>query len=149
MKGPPMRHALVITTTCFALAAGAASPAGAQSSLFTAANEAWFGRAYDSRPLASHPQQKTASIHVFRMLGHRPESERWHPDEHDEEIKRFRETGETSVAAYVTFRNRKGNFYNYLSCSKEDRNGVTCAVECDGGSFRLKRENANTALLTN
>src|SRR5262249_20910901 len=112
-----MRHALVITTTCFALAAGAPSPARAQSSLLTADKEACFGRVYDAGHLASHPQQKTASIHVFRMLGHRPESERWHPDEHDEEIKRFRETGETSVAAYVTFRNRKGNFYNYLSCS--------------------------------
>jgi len=144
-----MRHALVITTACFALTTGAASPAGAQSSLFTADQEACFGRVYDPAHLASHPQQKTASMHVFRMLGHRPESERWHPDERDEEIKRFRETGETSVAAYVTFRNRKGNFYNYLSCSKEDRDGVTCAVECDGGSFRLKRENANTALLTN
>jgi len=144
-----MRHPLVITMTWFAVAAVAASPAGAQSSLFTADKEACFGRVYDPAHLASHPQQKTASIHVFRMIGHRPESERWHPDERDEEIQRFHETGETSVAAYVTFRNRKDNFYNYLNCSKEDRNGVTCAVECDGGTFKLKRENANTALLTN
>jgi hypothetical protein len=133
------------------LGTGAPSPASAQSRnpVFTADKEACFGRVYDRSHLASHPQQKTASIHVYRSLGHRRESELWDPGERDEEIKRFRESGETSVEAFVTFRDRKGNFHNGLTCSKEGQDGVLCAIECDGGSFKLKRESANATLLTN
>ncbi len=140
MRSPALLSALTLVL--------AASPAATQG-LFSADQEACFGRIYDRGHLASHPQQKTASIHVLRSLGHRPQSELWYPGAREEEIKRFRETGGTSVYAFVNFRDRRGSFYNSLICSQDGRDGMLCGVECDGGSFRLKRENANTALLTN
>jgi hypothetical protein len=145
-----MRQPLLTSAVAAFLAANAL-PAAAQSRnpVFTADKEACFGRAYDRAHMASHPDQKATSLYVSRWLGHRPEAENWTPDERANEIKRFRETGETSVMAFVTFRDRPGNFSNSLTCNKEGSDGVTCAIECDGGSFKLKRENANTALLTN
>jgi hypothetical protein len=117
--------------------------------LFTADQEACFGRVYDRAHLASHPSQKVTSLHIFRSLGERPEAENWQASSRDEAIKQFRETGEASVQAFVTFRDRKGYFHNWLTCGRETKDGVRCYIECDGGSFGLKRENASTALLTN
>jgi hypothetical protein len=145
-----MRHPLFGSAIAAVLVANTA-PTAAQTRnpVFTADKEACFGRVYDRTHLSTHPDQKATSIHVFRSLGHRPESEKWYPGERDEEIKRFRDSGQASVTTFVTFRDRRGNFYNHLTCSKEDRDGVFCAIECDGGSFKLKRENANSTLLTN
>jgi hypothetical protein len=53
------------------------------------------------------------------------------------------------VQAFVTFRGRPGYFHNWLNCSKETKEGTRCSVECDGGSFDLKRESADTVLLNN
>jgi hypothetical protein len=61
----------------------------------------------------------------------------------------FREDGQAAASVFVTMRNRKGTLSNALSCDKEGKEGVRCMVECDGGSFMLRRENAKTALLTN
>jgi hypothetical protein len=145
-----MPRSILMAALAAVLAAGA-TPAAAQTRnpLFTADQEACFGRVYDREHLASHPQQKTASIHIFRSIGHRPEAENWSPGEREEEIQRFRDSGETAIYAFATFRDRRGNFYNTLNCNKEGQDGSLCAVDCDGGSFKLKRENANAALLTN
>ena len=126
-------------------------PATAQAGapLFTADQEACFGRVYDRGHLASHPAQKVTSIHIFRSLSERPEAENWQQNQRDEAIKRYRESGETSVHAFVTFRDRKGYFHNALTCNKKTRNGVGCYIECDGGSFDIKRESPTTALLNN
>jgi hypothetical protein len=121
----------------------------ARTPLFTADQEACFGRVYDQPHLARHPNQKVTGIHIFRSLSERPEAENWQPNQRDEAIKRFRESGETSVQAFVTFRDRKGYFHNALTCNKETRNGVGCYIECDGGSFDIKRESPTTALLSN
>jgi hypothetical protein len=129
----------------------AATPAAAQARtpLFTADQEACFGRVYDQSHLARHPDQKVTGIHIFRSLSERPEAENWRPNQREEIIKRFRETGETSVQAFATFRDRRGYFHNALTCNKETKNGVGCYIECDGGSFDLKRESPTTALLHN
>jgi hypothetical protein len=126
-------------------------PASAQSRppIFTADREACFGRAYDRAHLASHPQQKVTGIHVLRSLGERPEAENWQPDQREEIIKTFREDGRTNVSAFVTFRDRKGTFYNTLGCEKEGKNGALCYIECDGGSFLLRRDSVNAVLLNN
>jgi hypothetical protein len=126
-------------------------PAAAQARapLFTADQEACFGRVYDPPHLARHPDQKVTSIHIFRSLSERPEAENWQQNQRDEAIKRYRESGETSVQAFVTFRDRGGYFHNALTCNKETRNGVGCYIECDGGSFDIKRESPTTALLNN
>jgi hypothetical protein len=128
-----------------------ALPAAAQprTTLFTADQEACFGRVYDQSHLAGHPEQKVTSIHIFRSLSERPEAENWRPNQREEIIKRFRESGETNVQAFVTFRDRRGYFHNALTCNKETKNGVGCYIECDGGSFDLKRESPTTALLHN
>jgi hypothetical protein len=89
------------------------------------------------------------SLHIFRYLSQRPESEYWQASERDEAIKRFHETGVAWVQAFVTFRGRTGHFHNWLHCTKETKEGTHCYVECDGGSFDLKRESARTALLNN
>jgi len=140
-----MRSPILTSAVLLALAA---TPATSQD-LFSADQEACFGRVYDRAHLAGHPRQRTLSLHVLRSLGPRPGSELWHPRAREEAIKRYRESGESAVAAFVAFRDRAGHFHNTLICSKEGHDGVVCAVECDGGSFRLRRESANTALLTN
>jgi hypothetical protein len=128
---------------------GVPAAAEARAPLFTADQEACFGRVYDRGHLASHPDQKVTGIHIFRSLSERPEAENWQQNQRDEAIKRYRESGETSVQAFVTFRDRKGYFHNALTCNKETRNGVGCYIECDGGSFDIKRESPTTALLNN
>src|SRR5262249_27797777 len=128
-----------------------ALPAAAQTRepLLIADQEACFGRVYDRQHLASRPSQKVTSLHILRPLGERPEAENWQATRRDEAIKQFRETGEAEVQAFVAFRDRKGYFYNWLTCAKESSNGMTCFISCDGGSFELKRESGGTALLTN
>src|SRR5438105_7256593 len=126
------------------VALGAPPAAGEprNNSLFTADQEACFSHVYDRAHLASHPTQKVTSIHIFRSLGERAEAENWRADQRAEAIKRFREDGRSEVEAFVTFRDRRGYFYNSLSCNKEDSRGVHCFIDCDGGSFTLKRESA-------
>src|SRR5262245_45343064 len=134
-----------------ALMLATAVPASAQMRvpLLTADQEACFGRVYDRQHLASHPNQKVTSLHIFRPLGERPEAENWQATRRDEAIKQFRDSGEAEVEALVTFRERKGYFHNWLTCGKESKDGMRCHIACDGGSFELKRESAGTALLTN
>jgi len=117
--------------------------------IFTADQEACFGRVYDRGHLASHPQQKATSFHVYRWLGQRPEAENWYAAEREEATRHFREEGRFNVETYVAFRDRRGTFYNDLSCTSDNKGGITCAVDCDGGSFNLKRENASAVTLTN
>jgi hypothetical protein len=136
-------HATISLAATLALAI----PAAAQ--LFTAEQEACFGRVYDRAHLASHPSQKVTSLHVFRPVGDRPQAENWKPSRRDEAIKQFRENGQAQVEAFVTFRDRKGYFHNWLTCNKETNAGARCYIECDGGSFDLRRESAGTVLLNN
>jgi hypothetical protein len=117
--------------------------------VFTADRDACYGRVYDAAHLKSHPKQKVTSIHVLRSLERRREAENWTPDARAESIRSFREEGQTSVTAFVNFRDRNGTFHNSLTCDKETRDGVRCMVECDGGSFRVARSNANAVLLHN
>src|SRR5437660_129956 len=110
------------------MAALACPRAGAETRtpLFTADQEACFGRVYDQGHLASHPDQKVTGIHIFRPLGERKEAETWRPDQREQAIKSFRETGQTNIEAFVTFHNRRGYFHNSLICDQEGRNGVRC-----------------------
>jgi hypothetical protein len=153
-------------------------PVGAQSRapLFVADQETCFGRVYDRAHLARHPNQKVTSLHIFRYLGERPGAEWQVSQKRDEAITGFRKTGHAWVRAFVTFRGRTGYFHNWLGCrpvaelraqladtsaartSKAVEpavwlpgwdDGVHCSVECDGGSFVLKRESPTTVLLHN
>src|SRR5262245_31954169 len=92
--------------------------------LFTAEQEACFGRVYDAAHLKAHPKQKVASFHVLRSLERRRTAENWTPDERAETIRNFKEDGQMSVTALVTFRDRKGAFYNHLVCNKETAEGM-------------------------
>jgi hypothetical protein len=151
MDGKVTRLAIGLVAVWMAAAPLTIFPAAAQNRnpIFTADREACYGRVYDRNHLASHPQQKVTSVHILRSLGERPEAESFEPNQREEEIKKFRETGETNVTALVTFRDRKGTFYNSLTCNKDDGRGAHCYIECDGGSFTLKREAAGTVLLEN
>src|SRR5436190_19127081 len=81
------------------------APASAQTRepLLTADQEACFGRVYDRAHLASHPNQKVTSLHIFRPLGERPQAENWQATRRDEAIKQFGEIGEAEVEAIATF----------------------------------------------
>jgi hypothetical protein len=114
-----------------------------QKPLFTADQEACFGRVYDRTHLASHPQQKVTGIHIFRYLSERPEAENWRADQRADLSR------SPSVQAFITFNDRPGYFHNWLMCPDESKNGVHCFVECGGGSFDMKRESPTTALLYN
>jgi hypothetical protein len=154
MDNFPMRNPLSMRNLAVALLLAATAlplPASAQSRppLFTADREACFGRVYDRAHLASHPQQKVTSVHILRSLGERPEAENWRPDQREQIINTFREDGRTNVSAFVNFRDRKATFYNTLGCEKEGKDGAFCAIDCDGGSFRLTRESVNAVLLNN
>jgi hypothetical protein len=137
----------ILVTTALALSGSAGAQAGAP--LFVADQEACFGRVYDRAHLAAHPNQTVTSFHIFRYLGERPKAESWQASQRDEAIKRFRQTGSAWVQAFVTFRGRTGYFHNWLVCTKEAKEGTHCYVECDGGSFDLKRESAGKVLLNN
>jgi hypothetical protein len=138
---------IILVTTTLTLSRPAGAQAGAP--LFVADQEACFGRVYDRAHLAAHPNQKVTSLHIFRYLGELPEAENWQASQRDEAIKRFRETGYADVQAFVTFRGRPGYFHNWLVCAREAKEGTQCFVECDGGTFDLKRESAGTVLLNN
>jgi len=150
----PVRFPLFVRVfTVAALGSLAAWPTPSRTEtrppLFTAEQEACFGRTYDAAHLKAHPKQKVASIHVLRALERRRTAENWTPDERAESIRNFREDGQSNVTALVTFRDRKGAFHNHLVCDKETRAGMNCMVECDGGSFRLARTGGNAVLLHN
>jgi hypothetical protein len=131
------------------LVAGSAA-SQAQTPIFKAEEEACFGRVYDRAHLAKHPKQKAVSVHVWRSLSERPEAENWTPGQRAEAIRQFKEDGQILVDAYVTFRDRKGHFYNTLSCSVgDDKTKLNCMIDCDGGSFVLEPTKANAALLHN
>jgi hypothetical protein len=118
--------------------------------MFEAEKEACFGRVYDQAHLKAHPQQKVTSIHVFRSLDDRKEAENWTPARRQERIDMLKsENPSVGVDAYVTFRDRKGYFYNSLSCSDSSDEGVMCGIDCDGGSFVLKPGNAGSIMLQN
>jgi hypothetical protein len=117
--------------------------------IFAADREACFGRVYDAAHLKAHPKQKVTSLHVLRSLEERREAENWTPDARAEAIRSFREEGQASVTAFVNFRDKKGTFHNSLTCDKETAAGMTCLIECDGGSFRLNRSGANSVMLNN
>jgi hypothetical protein len=53
-----------------------------------------------------------------------------------------------NVSAYVRFRDRKGVFWNALSCSQGEEGTVFCGIDCDGGSFKL-RPSGGALLLQN
>jgi hypothetical protein len=137
----------ILVTMALALSRTAGAQAGAQ--LFVADQEACFGRVYDRAHLANHPNQQVTSLHIFRYLGDRPEAENWRAGLRDELIKMFHQDGVAWVQAFVTFRGRTGYFHNWLNCTKETKEITHCYVECDGGSFDLKRESAGTVLLNN
>jgi hypothetical protein len=149
MEAIRMLTSIILVITALTLSRPAGAQAGAP--LFVADQEACFGRVYDRAHLAAHPNQTVTSLHIFRYLGERPEAENWRASQRDEAIKQFRETGYAWVQAFVTFRGRPGYFHNWLGChpKEEAKEGTHCSIECDGGSFDLKRESAGTVLLNN
>ena len=79
--------------------------------VFTADRDACYGRVYDAAHMKSHPKQKVTSLHILRSLETRRAAENWTPDARAESLRNFREEGQTSVSAFVTFRDRKGIFH--------------------------------------
>lgn len=99
--------------------------------------QACFGRDYDANHLASHPRQRVTSLYLFRDFTPDTNSE-FEPDSPDALRDNDGIEGRIGVDTYVRLRDRKGVYSNHFSCSKSDSGGVSCAIDCDGGSFRLK-----------
>lgn len=128
-----------------ALSGGCGGQAQAQTSL--AANQpACYGRVYDQAHLSKHPRQKVTSLYVWRSVEDRKEAENYTARKAEDQPEGF------GVDAYVTFRDRRGNFQNSLWCGGpgDDSKGKNrCSIDCDGGSFVLEQDNANSMLLRN
>lgn len=110
--------------------------------------EACYGRVYDQAHLAKHPKQLVTSLHLFRDLD--PDQNTESEPQTREEFTRYESEGSyVNVSAYVRFRNRKGIYWNALTCHKTPDGKLTrCGIDCDGGSFTLKPQQKNL-ILTN
>jgi hypothetical protein len=65
---------------------------------------------------SAQPSAAESDQRPYPALGGRADAENWQPDGRAEAIKRFREDGETGVAAFVAFCDRRGMFDNFLTC---------------------------------
>lgn len=99
--------------------------------------EACFGRVYDAKHLASHPRQRVTSFHLFRDFSVDPNAE-YLPDDPQSLLDGDGEYGRVNLSAYVRLRDKKGVFSNTFSCGRGEKGGISCAIDCDGGSFKLK-----------
>lgn len=107
--------------------------------------EACFGRVYDARHLASHPKQRVTSLFLFRDFSVDTNAE-YTPDDPQSLRDADGEYDRVNLSAYVRLRNRKGVYSNSFSCGRADGGGVSCSIDCDGGSFRLKPAGASLDL---
>lgn len=137
------------TLTGIVLLAATTAAAQERAPIFHVDKDACFGRVYDDKHLASHPQQKVTSLHVYHSAQGRPEAENWMPEARAQARAAFTQSQSVSVSAFVTFRDRKGRFYNGLGCQIDGDNKTRCSIECDGGQFTLEREPGDTVLLRN
>jgi len=98
-----------------------------------------YGESFDADQLASQPTRKVADFHIFRDFSPDPTSE-----EEPSSLKEMRDldgfNGNIALTAYVRFRDRKGAYWNWLSCRGND--SVFCALPCDGGGFTLEPNGA-------
>jgi hypothetical protein len=112
--------------------------------------EACFGRVYDAAHLAKHPKQLVTELFLHRDIN--PDQNTEFEPQTPESFKEHDGQGTTVfVNAYVRFKNRKGIYWNTLSCSKGfDPDGKTtrCSIDCDGGSFGLMPRQKNL-IMTN
>lgn len=135
--------ALLLAGASAAMAQEGKSPLPAHLPL---GKEVCYGRVYDRQHLAKHPKQLVTSLHLFRDLSpdQNTESE---PQTREEFVKYESEGGYVNVSAYVRFENRKGLYWNALTCHKTPDGKLTrCGIDCDGGSFTLKPQQKNLVL---
>jgi hypothetical protein len=146
---PRMRAARLLQSALIACLGLAGMPgwsaAQAPANAFLAEKPACFGRVYDKAHLARRTLQKVTSIHVWRAVEDRKEAENYRPQSQKEQPAH-----EFGVDAYVTFRDRRGQFHNSLWCGhREGSKDLFCGIECDGGSFVLAPDGAGSVLLRN
>lgn len=111
---------------------------------FPLGKEMCFGRVYDDTHLKSHPKQRVTSFHLFRDFSPDPNTES-EPSTPQELLEQDGQDGNVNVTAYVRLRDRKGVFFNGLSCRKYDGT-VRCGIDCDGGGFKLRTSNTSLTL---
>jgi hypothetical protein len=109
--------------------------------------EACFGRVYDAAHLRAHPKQRVTSFHLLRDFtpDNNAESE---PQSREELLDADGSDGTIGVTAYLRLRDRKGVYSNHFSCRRNDKGGVFCGIDCDGGSF-IARTSGNSLLIEN
>lgn len=124
--------------------------------------EVCFGRDYDRRHLAAHPQQKVTRFFLMRSLSDDPRREErprspaevatanieWEKTTRAEGVT-FEGTkpGRSSLDLFVALRNRPGVFKQTVECRKLDGAGFTCGVDCDGGGFKVEPEAQGSLLV--
>lgn len=129
--------ALAAALAVVACAAHAEERASPLPDRMPVATEACFGRDYDAGHLAAHPQQRVTGLYLFRDFTPDPNAE----IEYESPATLRNDDGSggrINLDAYVRLRDRKGVYSNTFSCSRGDGSDVFCAIDCDGGSFRLQ-----------
>jgi hypothetical protein len=106
------------------------------------ATEACFGRTYDFAHLSKNPKQRVTSFHILRDFSPDPTTES-EPSTPAELRENDGQDGNVNISAYVRFRDRKGLFWNSLSCRKSDAGVIRCGIDCDGGGFKLRASNSS------
>jgi hypothetical protein len=146
----PKRAALLVAFLAFADSAFAEENKSPLPEHMPLHKEACFGRVYDANHLAKHPKQLVTELFLHRDIN--PDQNTEFEPQTPESFKEHDGQGTTVfVNAYVRFKNRKGIFWNTLSCGKGfDADGKTtrCSIDCDGGSFGLMPRQKNL-ILTN
>lgn len=109
--------------------------------------EACFGRTYDTAHLREHPKQRVTSFHLLRDFSPDTNAES-EPQTREEMLDADGSDGYIGVTAYLRLRDRKGVYSNHFGCRRDDKGGVFCGIDCDGGSF-LARPSGNSLLIDN
>ena len=96
MRFAPCHRATVDWRPCAVAGRLVAAVAQARTPLFTADQEACFGRVYDAR-IWPAPQSEGHEHPYLPLAGDRPEAENWQPNQRDEAIKTLPREGQNQV----------------------------------------------------
>jgi hypothetical protein len=108
--------------------------------------EVCFGRVYDDAHLQKRPKQTVTQIFLHRDINPDQNTE-YEPQTPQQFLEHDGQGTTVFINAYVRFKNRKGTYWNTLTCGKGfDGKTTRCAIDCDGGAFGLVPQQKNLVM---